>query len=332
MPMIKVSSGLEIKYIIPSSPDPATLSIDTTRPTVILLHPWFFDSHFFAPQYRDSRLAKAYNLVAIDHHYHGHTKAPLDDKPYDWQKVAKDILSVMDAMKIKEAHILGNSLGAHIAMFMAMRAPSRVQSLMLIAQHAPVENEENLEQFRFLRDSCYAKADDGSDKLATDVVNGLHWMYFGGDPSAQSLIDEWVASSKFRPSNAKLITKLFSGILDRKPFDTAACDAITCPILVVHGANDATSHPLVAHDSYHIFRNTQREIHVIDGAPHFLSYTHYSTVNKLLADFLDRVTGVDSKAAALAPRKLSNGATGLVVSDKKSLGAFFRIRRMSIRA
>jgi pimeloyl-ACP methyl ester carboxylesterase len=54
-------------------------------------------------------------------------------------QVAKDILSVMDAMKIKQAHILGNSLGAHIAMFMAMRAPSRIQSLMLIAQHAPVE-------------------------------------------------------------------------------------------------------------------------------------------------------------------------------------------------
>lgn len=55
-------------------------------------------------------------------------------------------------------------------------------------------------------------------------------------------------------------------------------------------------------------------------------------VNKLLADFLDRVTGVDSKAAALAPRKLSNGATSVVVSDKKSLGVFFRIRKLSIRA
>lgn len=54
-------------------------------------------------------------------------------------QIARDILSVMDAMKIKEAHILGNSLGAHIAMFMAMRAPKRVQSLMLIAQNAPVE-------------------------------------------------------------------------------------------------------------------------------------------------------------------------------------------------
>lgn len=84
---MKISSGVEMNYIIPSSPDPSALSIDTARPTVVMLHPWFFDSHFFAPQYRDSRLAKGYNLVAIDHHYHGKTKVVLDDQPYDWQKV-----------------------------------------------------------------------------------------------------------------------------------------------------------------------------------------------------------------------------------------------------
>jgi hypothetical protein len=55
-------------------------------------------------------------------------------------------------------------------------------------------------------------------------------------------------------------------------------------------------------------------------------------VNKLLADFLDRVTGIDSKAAALAPRKLSNGTTSVIISDKKSLGVFSRIRKISIRA
>lgn len=87
MPTMKISSGVEMNYIIPSSPDPSALSIDTARPTVVMLHPWFFDSHFFAPQYRDSRLAKGYNLVAIDHHYHGKTKVVLDDQPYDWQKV-----------------------------------------------------------------------------------------------------------------------------------------------------------------------------------------------------------------------------------------------------
>jgi hypothetical protein len=88
MPLVKVSSGLKMHYIVPSSPDPNKPYIDPSRPTVVMLHPRFFDSHFFAPQFRDGRLTKAYNIVAIDHHYHGRTEAPLDSKPYDFDLVS----------------------------------------------------------------------------------------------------------------------------------------------------------------------------------------------------------------------------------------------------
>ena len=49
------------------------------------------------------------------------------------------MLSAMDVLRIKEAHVLGNSLGAQIATVMAMQAPKRVQSLTLIAQNPPME-------------------------------------------------------------------------------------------------------------------------------------------------------------------------------------------------
>ena len=54
-----------------------------------MLHPRFFDSHFFAPQFRDGRLTKAYNIIAVDHYYHGRTEAPLDSKPYDFDLVRR---------------------------------------------------------------------------------------------------------------------------------------------------------------------------------------------------------------------------------------------------
>jgi pimeloyl-ACP methyl ester carboxylesterase len=88
MPFVKVSSNLKMHYIVPSSPDPNKPYIDPTRPTIVMLHPRFFDSHFFAPQFRDGRLTKAYNVIAIDHHYHGRTVAPLDSKPYDFDLVS----------------------------------------------------------------------------------------------------------------------------------------------------------------------------------------------------------------------------------------------------
>jgi pimeloyl-ACP methyl ester carboxylesterase len=87
MPLFTVPSGVQIYYFVPSAPpDRATSPIDPTRPTVILLHPWFFDSRLLARQYEDSRLARGYNLVVIDHHHHGKTQLPLDNEPYNWRK------------------------------------------------------------------------------------------------------------------------------------------------------------------------------------------------------------------------------------------------------
>lgn len=65
MPFIKVSSGIQIHYKIPSCPNRLNPTLDPSKPVVLLLHPRFFDMHFFAPQYNDSRLAKGYNLVCI---------------------------------------------------------------------------------------------------------------------------------------------------------------------------------------------------------------------------------------------------------------------------
>jgi len=76
------------------------------------------------------------------------------------------------------------------------------------------------------------------------VVHGLHWIYFGDDPSAQGVIDEWVATTKFRPSNRKLINKIFSAVLDRQPIEQKQWDKITCPVLIIHGGKDGTLIPL----------------------------------------------------------------------------------------
>lgn len=71
-------------------------------------------------------------------------------------------------------------------------------------------------------------------------MHALHWIYFGDEPSAQGVIDEWVATTKFRPSNRKLIDKIFSAVLDRRPIDQKEWDKIRCPVLIVHGSKSRT--------------------------------------------------------------------------------------------
>jgi len=45
----------------------------------------------------------------------------------------------MDILKIHQAHVVGNSLGAPIAVRMHMLKPDRVLSLVLIGKHPPLE-------------------------------------------------------------------------------------------------------------------------------------------------------------------------------------------------
>ncbi|EJC98192.1 alpha/beta-hydrolase [Fomitiporia mediterranea MF3/22] len=301
MPFLKVSDAVTLHYLIPSCPDQDHPYLDSNKPILLLLHPRLFDSYFFAPQWRDARLARGYNLLAIDHHYHGKTKAVLDDKPYDFMMIAADLLHALDKLQVKKCHIFGNSLGASIAFRMYALRPQLVESIISCGKHPPVETEENKEQFRLLRDACLDYDDDGNDRLASDVVYGLHYIYFGEETGADAIIEEWVATSNFRPSNRKLINKIFSSLLDRIPLPPDQVASISCPVLIIHGEADVPYPPSVAYDLYDSLPNAQRELVIIPGAPHFLSWTHAQDVNDVVVRFLDRITGIDSEAIGQLP-------------------------------
>lgn len=54
-------------------------------------------------------------------------------------QISKDMLQVLDALKVKKVYIFGNSLGGPIAVRMYMLKPERVAALILCAKHPPVE-------------------------------------------------------------------------------------------------------------------------------------------------------------------------------------------------
>lgn len=68
--------------------------------------------------------------------------AGLSDKPevesYTTEQMADDIISIMDALDIKKAHVIGVSMGGAIAQQVALKAPKRVISLILTSTFASV--------------------------------------------------------------------------------------------------------------------------------------------------------------------------------------------------
>jgi len=329
MPLIKVSSNADIHYMVPSCRE-HTDTIDHSKSTLVFLHPQFFDSHFFSRQHRDGRLARAYNIVEFDHHYHGQSKVKVDDAVYDLKIIARDLLQALTCLNIPKAHLLAVSLGSQIAIEMQRLAPERIQSLSLCGLLPLRDTEESIEQYRFLRDACYEKADDGSDHLPSDVVTGLTWVYFGeGDESARTMLEEWVEASEFKPSNRKLVSKIFSAFLDRQPVESGHWATVKCPLLIIHGESDAACPVSAVKDIYGMVPpSPSNELHVLEGAPHLLTWTHALQVDTLLANFLDKVTGIDSRQVALKPFPTRiNGDPQVGTTAKSSLSkkpSFFR--------
>lgn len=109
-------------------------------------------------------------------------------------------------------------------------------------------------------------------------------------------------TSNFKPSNPRLVNKIFSSLLDRVPIPAdKLAKAVTCPVLIIHGEEDVPYPVENAYELYDAIPNAQRQIFIVPGAPHFLSWTHAKEVNDAVVKFLDGVTGVDSEAIARMP-------------------------------
>lgn len=74
---------------------------------------------FFQDQYR---------LVLVD--LRGHGKSSLPESGYHIDEITRDVIGIMQQLKIERAHIVGSSLGAEVGLSLAANAPERVISLV----------------------------------------------------------------------------------------------------------------------------------------------------------------------------------------------------------
>ncbi|HMK46988.1 MAG TPA: alpha/beta hydrolase [Methanocella sp.] len=80
-------------------------------------------------EHQNPDVVKKYRTVLIDNRGVGRTDKP--NEPYTLEMMAEDVVGVMDALKIKRAHLLGISMGSRIALTIAAKYPERVNGLVL---------------------------------------------------------------------------------------------------------------------------------------------------------------------------------------------------------
>jgi pimeloyl-ACP methyl ester carboxylesterase len=115
------SDGVEIAYLDEGSGDP-----------VLLVHG--FASNV-ATNWVDTGWVKTltgagYRVVAYDNRGHGHSEKLYALEDYGAPIMAEDARRLLDHLGIKSAHVMGYSMGARIAAFLAFAHPERVRSLV----------------------------------------------------------------------------------------------------------------------------------------------------------------------------------------------------------
>ena len=109
---------------------------DSSGTPVIMLH-GYTDSWFSFSSVLPL-LDKKYRVYILDQRGHGDSDRPVGG--YAMQQFAGDVLAFMDAMNLKQATIVGHSMGSFVAQRVASEAPERVTKLVLVASGTSLRN------------------------------------------------------------------------------------------------------------------------------------------------------------------------------------------------
>jgi pimeloyl-ACP methyl ester carboxylesterase len=190
-------------------------------------------------EYVISELAKSHRVYALDLVGHGLTSKPYELE-YSIADFAKHVIAFIDKMNLEFANLIGNSLGARLAMECAAIAPKRVASLILSAPAAV--DKTTLFEFRLASVPFLGELVTAPNQFGTGKI----WKSAFADPSfaTKELVAEKVALAK-QPGAGKAFLKglrymlSFSGFKAEILKDThAKARRITAPTLVIWGQQD----------------------------------------------------------------------------------------------
>lgn len=102
---------------------------------IVLIHGLAGDHTAWLPQI--AAFKDTYRVVAMDNPGSGES-SPVD-APCTTEELADTMIALMDNLDIEKAHVVGRSLGGLIGQHMMLRAPERIQSMVLAASTPRVD-------------------------------------------------------------------------------------------------------------------------------------------------------------------------------------------------
>ncbi len=296
--------------------------------TVLLMPTWtVVHSRFWKAQI--GYLARHFRVVTFDGRGNGRSDRPVGAAAYTDDEYAADALTVLDATDTARAVVVGVSWGLTWGLHLAAEHPDRVAGLLGLG------GSSNVSIPRTGRDVIDW---DGPSTSAEGWAkyNRQYWLqdgyadflefFFGqmfSEPHSTKQIEDAVGwaleTTPQAVADASAGMHGYDGIATTPIEDV--CARVSCPVLLVHGTQDAISPAAV---SQRIAELTGGSVVLLEGVGHGPSARHPVVVNHLIRDFAERCDGSPgATVAAVRPtwtRSVRRRRRALYLSSPIGLG------------
>jgi pimeloyl-ACP methyl ester carboxylesterase len=217
-------------------------------------------------------LAQNRQVIAVEMQGHGHT-ADID-RPLTYENMADDVAALIQQLGLKQADVMGFSLGGGVALQTAIRHPEVVRRLVLVSTP-------------FRRDGWYPEVLAGMATMSADAAKAM----------IETPMYQFYASAAPKPEDwPRLVSKV--GDLLRQDYDWSKDVAkLKLPVLVVVGDADSVR-PQHALELFSLLGGGQKDgamgglpnaqFAVLPGTTHFTMLSRADLLPPIVTGFLDK--------------------------------------------
>ena len=240
-----------------------------TGKPVIFTHAWGLNADIW--EYQLIELAdQGLRCVAYDRRGHGRSTDP--GRGYDYDTLADDLAAVIDHLDLRDATLVGFSMGNGEAVrYLSRHGSRRITRLVMVSTVGPQTDGS-------LWGGFIAGLKHDRPTFFTDSVVG----FTGGLPSVSPALAQWVVAQFMRASPRATIECMRA---IAKSDLRADMNAITVPTLIIHGGKDLVN-PIDKTARKTAEAIAGSELRVYDDAPHGLVITHRERLTRDLLAFI----------------------------------------------
>ncbi len=224
MPTLATDDGIKLYY-----------EQTGTGPPIVFVHEFAGDSRTWEPQVR--HFSRRYRCIAYNARGYPPSEVPADVERYSQQRARDDILSVLDALGIERAHIVGNSMGGFATLHFGIAHSNRALSLVIAGCGYGAHPSQYAQFQAQSRELAKSMRERGMAHVAATYGHGPSRVQLKAkDPRG---FDEFVR--QFSEHSAEGSANTMLGYQARRPslYDLSAEIAnITAPALIVAGDED----------------------------------------------------------------------------------------------